>query len=387
MVSILLAVIYLAFISLGLPDSLLGSAWPVMYRELEIPISCAGIISMIISGGTMISSLCSDRVTRKMGTGLVTAVSVALTAGALAGFSVSGSFAVLCLCAIPYGLGAGAIDAALNNYVALHYNSRQMSWLHCFWGVGASVSPYIMGYAISAGHGWRNGYRMVSVVQMLLTVVLFLALPLWKKTAAASPEEEEKGAPLKFSEILRLRGVVPVLLAFLSYCAFESTCGLWSSSWLAGERGMDGGTAAAAASLFYLGITSGRFLSGFIADRAGDVRMIRGGLLLALSGVLLTALSGGSSLMAQAGLLAAGLGAAPVYPSIIHSTPRNFGRENSQAVIGMQMAVAYVGSTLMPPLFGLIAERITLGVYPVYLTFFLVAALLMSERVNKSSRP
>lgn len=387
MVSILLAVIYLAFISLGLPDSLLGSAWPVMYRELEIPISCAGIISMIISGGTMISSLCSDRVTRKMGTGLVTAVSVALTAGALAGFSVSGSFAVLCLCAIPYGLGAGAIDAALNNYVALHYNSRQMSWLHCFWGVGASVSPYIMGYAISAGHGWRNGYRIVSVVQMLLTVVLFLALPLWKKTAAASPEEEEKGAPLKFSEILRLRGVVPVLLAFLSYCAFESTCGLWSSSWLAGERGMDGGTAAAAASLFYLGITSGRFLSGFIADRAGDVRMIRGGLLLALSGVLLTALSAGSSLMAQAGLLAAGLGAAPVYPSIIHSTPRNFGRENSQAVIGMQMAVAYVGSTLMPPLFGLIAERITLGVYPVYLAFFLVAALVMSERVNKSSRP
>ena len=386
MVSILLAVIYLAFISLGLPDSLLGSAWPVMYRELEIPISCAGIISMIISGGTMISSLCSDRVTRKMGTGLVTAVSVALTAGALAGFSVSGSFAVLCLCAIPYGLGAGAIDAALNNYVALHYNSRQMSWLHCFWGVGASVSPYIMGYAISAGHGWRNGYRMGSVVQMLLTVVLFLALPLWKKTAAASPEEE-KGAPLKFSEILRLRGVVPVLLAFLSYCAFESTCGLWSSSWLAGERGMDGGTAAAAASLFYLGITSGRFLSGFIADRAGDVRMIRGGLLLALSGVLLTALSAGSSLMAQAGLLAAGLGAAPVYPSVIHSTPRNFGRENSQAVIGMQMAVAYVGSTLMPPLFGLIAERITLGVYPVYLAFFLVAALVMSERVNKSSRP
>lgn len=232
MISLLLAIIYIAFISLGLPDSLLGSAWPVMYRELSAPISYAGIISMIISGGTIISSLFSDKLTRKLGTGLVTAISVFLTAAALFGFSVSNSFMMLCVFAVPYGLGAGAVDAALNNYVSLHYSSRHMSWLHCFWGVGASISPYIMGYAIGSGHGWRTGYGIVSAIQIVLTVFLFFSLPLWKKKTSVSPDSEDYEAPLGLADALKIKGVVSVLITFFSYCAFESTCGLWASSYL-----------------------------------------------------------------------------------------------------------------------------------------------------------
>ena len=386
MVSLLLAIIYLAFISLGLPDSLLGSAWPVMYKELSVPISYAGIISMIISGGTIVSSLFSDKITRKIGTGLVTAISVLLTASALFGFSMSGSFLMLCLFAVPYGLGAGAVDAALNNYVALHYNSRQMSWLHCFWGVGASISPYIMGYAIGAGHGWRNGYSMVSIIQIFITIILFLSLPLWKKRTSAEPESENYEAPIGLRDALKIKGVVFVLISFFAYCAFESTAGLWISTYLVENRGMNSQTAANFASLFYLGITLGRFLCGFIADKIGDKNMIRIGVTTMFMGVVLIAIPTNIGILALVGLMIAGIGAAPVYPCIIHSTPTNFGKENSHAIIGIQMASAYVGSTFMPPVFGFLAENVNVAIYPFYLLIFVLLLLVMSERVNQVVR-
>lgn len=383
MVSLLLAIIYIAFISLGLPDSLLGSAWPVMYKELNAPISYAGIISMIISAGTIVSSLFSDKITRKLGTGLVTAISVLLTASALFGFSISNSFFLLCLFAVPYGLGAGAVDAALNNYVALYYNSRQMSWLHCFWGVGASISPYIMGYAIGAGHGWRNGYSMVSIIQIFLTVILFLSLPIWKRKTVVTPEGEDYEAPISLKDALRIKGVVFVLISFFAYCAFESTAGLWISTYLVENRGMNSETAANFASLFYLGITFGRFLCGFIADKIGDKNMIRIGVATMFVGVVFIALPMNVTIIALIGLMIAGLGAAPVYPCIIHSTPNNFGKENSHAIIGIQMASAYVGSTFMPPVFGFLAEHVDAAIYPFYLLIFVVLLFVMSEKVNR----
>ena len=382
MFSLLLAIIYLSFISLGLPDSLLGSAWPVMRAELAAPLSFAGVISMIIASGTIVSSLLSERLTRRLGTGLVTAGSVALSAAALFGFSVSPSLAALCLWAVPYGLGAGAIDAALNNYVALHYNSRHMSWLHCFWGVGASISPYIMAAALSRTGQWQLGYRTVSLIQIVLTVLLFLSLPLWRKTAAGEPAGDN--APLLgLRGAVRIPGVPNILLAFFAYCGAETTAGLWASSYLAGVRGVAPETAAGFASLFYLGITFGRFLNGFVADRLGDRRMIRIGALVMGAGTLLILLPLPSPLPALAGLLIFGLGCAPVYPSIIHATPLNFGAENSQAIIGVQMASAYVGTTFMPPLFGLLANAISLRLFPLFLAALLLLLAVMTEKLNR----
>ena len=380
MYSLLLAIIYLAFISLGLPDSLLGSAWPVMQPELGADISWAGIITMIIAGGTIVSSLNSSLVIRKFGTGVVTAVSVAMTALALLGFSFSSRFWQLCLWAIPYGLGAGAVDAALNNHVALHYSSRQMSWLHAFWGVGVSISPYIMSTCLSRQLGWHMGYRTVAILQMVLVAILVLSLPLWKKSTEA---EEEKTRALTVRQALKLTGAPHVMFAFFCYCALESTAGLWASSYLVEFRGVDEQTAAGFASLFYLGLTGGRFLSGFISDRVGDRGMIRLGIGSMILGIALMLLPLEANWASLAGLVVIGFGAAPVYPCIIHSTPVNFGKENSQALVGIQMASAYTGSTLMPPLFGLIAQYVHMGLYPVYLMIFAVVMLVMTEKLNR----
>lgn len=380
MISLLLAIIYLAFISLGLPDSLLGSAWPVMRLELGAPISYAGIISMIIAIGTIISSLISSRVIRKFGPGLVTAVSVAMTAAALFGFSVSNAFVLLCLWAIPYGLGAGAVDAALNNYVAVHYSSRHMSWLHAFWGVGVTISPYIMSACLTGGLGWQAGYRNVSILQIILTVILFAALPLWKRSGGG--EEGENSADVPLSKAVRIPGVPFVMLAFFGFCALETTAGLWASSYLVGARGVDAETAAQFTALFYMGETAGRVANGFIADRFGDRRMIRVGIIVMVIGVamVLTPVNA----ISLAGLVVIGLGAAPVYPCVIHATPDNFGKENSQALVGIQMASAYTGTTLMPPLFGLIAQHISVGLYPWYLLIFAALMLCMTELLNRT---
>ncbi len=400
MYSLLLAVIYLAFISLGLPDALLGSGWPTMYTQLQVPFSYAGIISMIISAGTIVSSFFSDRLTRKFGAGLVTVVSVLLTAGALFGFSVSDSFYLLCIMAIPYGLGAGAVDAALNNYVALHYSSRHMSWLHCFWGVGAAASPYIMGFCLGKGLGWSRGYFSVSMIQIVITAILFISLPLWKsrmdeKEGGTEPKGAEaeqiqtdqtktaSSKALSLREILRIKGAPYILITFFAYSAMETTTGLWASSYLVQYLLMEPEKAAKFASFFYMGITVGRFLCGFVADKMGDKALIRLGSGIAGAGILLVLIPFPVTTPALLGLVIIGFGCAPVYPAIIHSTPFYFGKENSQALIGIQMACAYVGSTFMPPLFGTLAARIGIWLYPVFLLVFEVLMVLTSEKLNR----
>ncbi|WP_125707282.1 MFS transporter [Lacticaseibacillus porcinae] len=379
MFSILLAIIYIAFISLGLPDSLIGSGWPAMHTALQVPTSYAGIITMLISANTIISSLLSDRLTRKLGTGKVTAISVGTTALALFGFSFAPNFLWLCVFAIPYGLGAGAVDAALNNYVALHYKSRQMNWLHCFWGVGAAISPYVMSFALTHQLGWQSGYRIIGIVQVLLTIVLVFSLPLWLKRPKS---ETEVAVKLSMGELFALPGVPQVLSAFLAYCALEATAGIWAASYLVQARGVSVPTAAKFAALFYMGITVGRFLSGFIADRLGDRRMVWLGSAILVIGIGLVLLPLPVP-VALSGLLIIGLGCAPIYPTIIHETPNNFGADKSQAVIGIQMAFAYVGSTFAPPLFGLLAGQLSIALYPVYLLIFTAIMIFAVAGLNR----
>ena len=374
MFSLLLVVIYLSFISLGLPDSLLGAAWPTMHPMLGVPISYAGFLSMIISCGTVISSLLADRLLRRFGTGLVVSCSVLSTAVALFGFSAAPHFWMLCLFAVPYGLGAGAVDAALNHYVAVHYAARHMSWLHCFWGVGCAVSPYIMSFYLNRDSDWQGGYRAISLLQIVLTGVLFCSLPLWKRSA---PDAQAHSGGTPMLTLLRRKGVPAALITFFSYCALESTAGLWASSFLVQERQIGAQTAAKFASLFYIGITAGRALSGFVADRFGDRRMIRFGLCGIGLGVAMLLLPFGN-LCALAGLMIVGFGCAPVYPCQIHATPAIFGAETAQTLIGMQMAAAYIGTTLMPPLFGWIADRAGLGWFPLFLAFFLILMALLT---------
>ena len=376
---LLLAVIYLAFIGLGLPDSLLGSAWPTIRVEFGVPLSYMGMVSMIISGGTIFSGLMSERITKKFGTRTVTTVSTLLTAVALLGFSTTTDFYQMCLWAIPYGLGAGAIDAALNNYVALYYNSRHMSWLHCFWGVGTIISPYIMSYALTRTV-WTNGYRMVSYLQFSIVVVLLLTFPLWKINKG-NKEIEENTEVLGLKGALKIKGVPYLLTGFFAYCAAEATTMLWASSYLEGTRGVSKDKAAALGALFFIGITVGRFLAGFITDKLGDNRSIRIGTAIALFGVICTAIP--IEIVTMMGFIIIGLGCAPVYPCIIHSTPANFGAENSQGIIGIQMASAYVGSTFMPPFFGLIANYVDLKLMPLYLAFFLILLSIMIAKTEK----
>lgn len=387
MFQLLLAIIYLAFISLGLPDSLLGAAWPSMYPEFQVPVSYAGIISMVIALGTVISSLMSDRLTKRLGAGLVTAISVAMTALALFGFSFSHSFWVLILWSIPYGLGAGSVDAALNNYVALHYKSRHMSWLHCMWGVGASAGPYIMGFALSHGQNWNGGYRYIGILQVILTFILFISLPLWKKekTDAASESDATSDHILTLREIFAIPGAKSVMLMFFCYSAIEQTSGLWASSYLVLHKGVAPETAATFASLFYIGITIGRAISGFITMKLNDTQMIRLGQGIILLGVLALFLPLGSTI-SLIGFILIGLGCAPIYPCIIHSTPDHFGADRSQAIIGVQMASAYVGTCLMPPVFGLIANNITVALLPVYLILFLILLSVMHEILIQKTR-
>lgn len=385
MVHLLLAVIYVSFISLGLPDSLLGAAWPVMYVDLGAPVSYVGMISMVIAVGTIVSSLQSDWLTRRFGTGLVTEVSVGMTAAALLGFSLSRSFLTLCLWAVPYGLGAGSVDASLNNYVALHYASRHMSWLHCMWGIGASAGPYIMGAALTGGQGWNTGYREIAFLQAVLTLILLLSLPMWKKKesgAGREDDEEREQQPLPLAEIVRIPGAREVMFTFFCYCAIEQTLNLWASSYLVLNVGLAPETAAGCASLFFIGITAGRAASGFLTMKLNDTNMVRmgEGILVLGIAVLLLPFGHGS---AQAGLVLLGLGCAPVYPCIIHSTPEHFGADRSQAVIGVQMASAYVGTCLMPPVFGLIANHISVALFPVYLAVILTVMAWMHERLLK----
>ena len=389
MVQLLLAIIYISFISLGLPDSLLGSAWPVMYQELGVPISYAGIISMMITGCTIISSLFSNRLVRRLGTGLITMISVAMTAMALLGFSVSHSFFLLCLWAIPYGLGAGSVDAALNNFVALHYKARHMSWLHCFWGIGAALGPYIMGIcltrqwaapALGGTWGWNRGYGTIAVIQVVLAMVLMLSLPLWKRNGQRETGQID-APPLRVTQLLRLPGARPIMIAFFCYCSLEMTTGLWGSSYLVMGKGMLPEAAASFISLFYFGITVGRFFSGFLAARWDSKQLIRLGQGLAAVGILLFMMSSGR-LGLSLGLVMIGLGCAPIYPGLLHQTPERFGKQVSGAIMGLQMACAYVGSTLSPPLVGFFVDKVNVTWYPYFLILFVMVMIFMVEYSN-----
>ena len=383
MFHLLLAIIYISFISLGLPDGLLGAAWPSMAPELCAPISYAGLVAMIISIGTISSSLLSERLTFYLGTGKVTAISVAMTAAALWGFSSCDSFWQLCIWAIPYGFGAGSVDAGLNNYVALHYTSRHMSWLHCMWGVGATVGPYIMGLVLTNGGHWTLGYRSVGVIQIVLSLILFLSLPLWKERKQEIDKNQEDAKPLSLKEIFRIPGAKEVMVAFFCYCAIEQTAGLWASSYLNLHKGVAPETAAFFASMFFIGITIGRAMNGFLTIKFSDTQLIRMGMSVVLVGIVEMLLPMGE-VMSIVGLILIGLGCAPVYPCVIHSTPYHFGADKSQAIIGVQMASAYVGTCLMPPLFGLIANHISVSLMPIYLLAILILMAVMHEKMLKA---
>lgn len=391
MASLLLAVIYVAFISLGLPDAMLGAAWPSMSQDLGAPLSWAGGISMVISAGTIVSALLSDRMTLHFGAGKVTAVSVGLTAAALAGFSIAPNYWVLMAFAIPYGLGAGGVDAALNNYVAIHYESKHMSWLHAMWGLGMLTGPYVMGYALGHGQGWGWGYRYISIIQIVLTALLIASLPLWKQRKATVAEHSGQSAesvpaarkPLGIRGVLRIRGAKEILMMFFCYCAAEQTAMLWASSYMVLGNGIDKTTAAMWAGFFGIGITAGRVLSGFLTMRFGDPIMIRIGQSVMFLGLIVLFVPLPAHAGTIAGLMLVGLGCAPIYPCVIHSTPDYFGEDKSQAIVGMQMAFAYTGSMLMPPLFGLLAQNISVALFPWFLLACLAVMVIMHESLRR----
>jgi len=377
---LLLIIIYLSFISLGLPDSLLGSAWPSMYQMLNVPLHYAGFISMIIAGGTVVSSVLSAKIIKRFGTGIVTAVSVLMTAVALAGFSLSRTFLYLCLCAIPLGLGAGSVDAALNNYVALHYKARHMSWLHCFWGIGASIGPIIMASFLMRRNSWNLGYRTISIIQFCLVLLLFISLPLWKKSK--TEENTAQQNPIKFTKLFHIIGVKEVLIAFFCYCTIETITGLWGASFLVMVKGISPEIAAQWIALYYLGITAGRFISGFVTVKLSNRQMIRLGQIIIGGGIIVLLLPLGNSTLLP-GFFLIGLGCAPIYPSLLHETPKNFGETYSQAIMGIQMGSAYVGTTLMPPIFGWLASRIHFGIFPVFIGIVLIIKVVMIETLNR----
>ena len=359
----LLMMIYLSFISLGLPDSMLGSAWPAMNVSLNAPLWGAGLVQMLISFCTIISSLNSAKLIRRFGTGKLTAISVATTALALLGFSLAKNYAFLLLMAVPLGLGAGAVDAGLNNYVALHCEAKHMSWLHCFWGVGTIIGPMILSAVLRVGGSWATGYRTVGLIQCAVSALLFATLGMWK---CGNIQREEHGAKaLSVWEVLSLPGAKAGMVTFLCYCAVESTLGLWGATYISQVRGVDEATAASFGAMFYIGITVGRAISGFMAMKLLPKQMVRVGQALLALGCIFMMIPAGSTL-SGIGLVVCGLGCAPIYPNIIQDTPVNYGTENSQAAIGVQMAFAYVGSTFLPSIFGALAGAGGYGLLPYF---------------------
>lgn len=392
MTTILLLLIYFAFISLGLPDSMLGAAWPTMQVELGLPLSGAGLISLIISSGTILSSVLSGKLIRRLGTGRLTLLSVAMTAVALFGFSLSNNYGWLCILAVPLGLGAGAVDAALNHFVALHYAARHMNWLHSFWGIGATTGPIIMAIMLTRTGAWQNGYRVVSLIQFALVALLFFSLPLWKAfheangggsvdaASASAGEPSTSAAPRQ--QFWRIPGIKPALISFFCYCAVEATAGLWGATYLVQEKGVHPQTAAGWIATYYFGITLGRIINGFLSNRWSSQTLIRLGMGLIAAGILVLIASPGG-LLDLLGFILIGLGCAPIYPSMLHETPARFGRENSSSLMGIQMASAYTGTTLIPPLVGVISAAIGMGAYPIFLLILLGGMALTNETVNR----
>ncbi len=384
MISLLLPLIYIAFISLGLPDAVLGSAWPIISSEFSVPVSNMGIVTIIISAGTIFSSLNSDRLIHKIGVHKITCFSVFLTAVSLFAFSKTTSFLALCLFAFPYGLGAGSVDAALNNYVAVNYESKHMSWLHCMWGLGASLGPYIMGAVLTSGFSFRLGYIILFIIQIILSLILFISKPIWKNKIEPTTNTDNYKV-LSLKEIFKLNGVPFIAIAFFCFCAAESTAGFWASSYLVYNRGIAPEVATSFASLFYLGITIGRGVCGFLTMKFHDRQMIRAGAILMLVGIIILFIPN-YDITAFLGIAIIGLGSAPIFPCIIHSTPENFGINNSQAVTGVQMASAYTGTLVMPALFGIIGNSFSFTLYPIYLGVIIIIMLLAYELTLKKVR-
>lgn len=389
MATLLLVIIYLAFISLGLPDSLLGAVWPVMQTDFDAPLETAGLLFMTIAGGTIISSLVSGRILKRFGTGKVTFVSTLLTAGALLGFYFAPSIFWLFLCAIPLGLGAGAIDAGLNDYVATHYKAHHMSWLHCFWGVGATLGPIIIAQYISE-RNWGNGYLTISCIQFVLALILLFTLPLWNRVNSnnnlliENPENFKDGSYNEQAEKvkpLQINGVKLALTSFLFYCGAEATMGLWGSSFLVNVKELSPAAAAKWVSLYYAGITIGRFITGFITFKINNLTLIRMGQIIAFAGAALLVLPL-PSIFSLIGFILVGLGLAPIFPCMLHETPARFGKKDSQTIMGYQMAVAYTGSTFMPPLLGFTASHLTISIFPFGIVVFVAAMFLSSEKLN-----
>lgn len=388
MATFLLVLIYLAFISLGLPDAVLGAAWPVMQPEFGVPYGFAGIASMIISGGTIVSSVFSSRVLKRFGTGKVTAFSVGLTAIALFGYALAPSFWLLVLAAIPLGFGAGAVDTGLNAYVAEHYESRHMSWLHSFWGIGALSGPLVLSALLAQGLPWRNGYLAIAVAQTVLVVALILALPLWDKVRARKhgdrPIPDIPHESLFFP--LKVPGVKFALAVFFVYCGIEATMGLWGGSYLYKIKGMDPSAAARWVSLFYGAITLGRFLTGFVTMKMSNMNLVRSGAFIIVTGVVLM-LAPIPLPFSLAGFILVGFGCAPIFPSMIHETPARFGSRHAEAIMGFQMAVAYIGTTTLPPIFGFIGSATSLGLLPWFLLAYVGVLFVASERVRGIRAP
>ena len=386
MAHILLLIIYISFVSLGLPDALLGSAWPVMHQQFGVAVSRAGVITAIISANTVLSSLFSERVICKLGTGKVTALSTAATAVAMFGFAVSNSFGMMCLWAVPYGLGAGCIDASLNNYVAVNYASRHMSWLHCMWAVGAAAGPYIMGFVLTNGMVWNMGYVSVGAIQLVLAIMLFMAIPLWRKYGVNNRIEPDtataKAKPMKLKEVVAIKGAKTVMLTFFCFCAVEQTALLWAASYFALGHGLTAEMAALLGAACITGEMLGRFLCGFMTYKFSDVQMIRLGQALIIAGVIVMMLPFGS-VVSAAGTFVAGLGIAPIYPCLMHMTPVNFGEDKSQAVMGIQTASACLGGGLAPPIFGLMAQYAGIVVLPIFMLVGTAVMYLAHERLVK----
>ncbi len=395
MATFFLIIIYLAFISLGLPDSLLGVAWPLMRLEYGMPLEAAGLISMFLAGGMILSSLASGFIVKRIGTGNVTFISCLMTACSLLGFSFAPSFVWLLFLAVPLGLGAGSVDAGLNNYVAMHYKAHHMSWLHCFWGVGATVGPLIMSGFIGSQNSWRNGYLAVSGIQFVLVVLLLITLPLWKRMAerrgegdnapemvSTEPEPISSGEAPEKVRPSKIKGVRLALLSFLFYCGVESTMGLWGSSFLVNIRSLPVATAAQWVSTYYAGIMAGRLITGFITLKVSNRVLIRAGQLISLAGGLLLLLPL-PAFFSLAGFILVGLGCAPIFPCMVHETPVRFGKINSQTIIGFQMASAYAGGTFLPPILGLVVARTTIGIFPLFIMAFILIMLASSEKINR----
>ena len=382
MAHLFLAVIYLAFIALGLPDSLLGNGWPVMHQDFGVPLSYAGIVSVIIALGTIVASLISEKVTRRLGPGRVTVLSITLTAIGLLAFCFSNHFWQLCFWAIPYGLGAGGVDAALNNYMALHYKSRHMNWLHSMWGVGATTGPFIMGWALAGRYSWHGGYFVIGMIQAVIVVLLILSLPLWKQNKEGT--KVEKTESLSFGQVMSIKGSKEIMAAFFCYCAIEQTTGLWAASYLVFKGGLPEEMASRFAGFFFMGIMVGRMVSGFLTFRFKDTQMIRMGCAGVFIGLIAILLPFGG-IFTVLGLILLGLGCAPIYPAIVHSIPYHFGAERSQAVMGVQIAGAYVGLCVMPPLFGPIANHISVGLLPIYLLIMAVIMAVSHEKLQKNT--